>query len=201
MAAIANILSGFGMLIGLICVIYPLRFMYIRDRRTGVAVLSIAFVTFVISAVADGKEQEKAQQQQQALAAPPPKPPKSVDELADEACNVSGAIPNCHEVVAKKIAEEAAFGGHREGYHEQARAQAPAQQTQAGPVVHEMMKCEDREALENSMGLEMTKRAIPVAKAKLAIGDVPPELRERMENAVAKAEATIAQFRAEHPCL
>ena len=199
MAAIANILSGFGMLIGLISVIYPLRFMYIRDRRTGVAVLSIAFVTFVISAVADGKEQEKAQQQQQTLAAPPPKPPKSVDELADESCNVSGAIPNCHEIVAKLIAEKAA---HPERYHEQTRAQASAQQTQAGPVVHGLMKCEDREALENSMpGIEMMKRAIPVTEAKLAIGDVPPEIEGELRDALRKAKASLQEFRNNHPCL
>jgi hypothetical protein len=84
----------------------------------------------------------------------------------------------------------------------QAPARQQVQQAQAaGPVVHELMKCEDREALENRMGLEMVKRAIPVAEAKLAIGDVPPEIEEKMRDALRKAKASLQEFRNNHPCL
>jgi hypothetical protein len=68
--------------------------------------------------------------------------------------------------------------------------------------VRRLIKCEDREQDENSIpGIEMMKRAIPVATAKLAAGDVPLEIRERLIKAIARAEATLSKYRAENPCL
>jgi hypothetical protein len=130
MAAIISFLSFFGALIGLISVIYPLRFLYIRNRRTASAVLSIALVIFVFSAVVDGAERQRQQQQQQqreqqqALVTPP----KSPNELAEESCNVSGAIPNCKEVMVKLIAEQAAHPKSPEPYESASAEPKPSRE-------------------------------------------------------------------------
>jgi hypothetical protein len=106
MATVLSFLSFFGILIGLVSIAYPLRFMYIHDRRTAAIVLAVSVVTFLPAAAIDGAQQQaRARAEQAVAAAQPVAPPKSAADLAEEACNVSGAIPDCKEVMTKQIAE------------------------------------------------------------------------------------------------
>src|ERR1700692_4193037 len=110
MATVLSFVSFFGILIGLVSLAYPLRFMFIQDRRTAAIVLAASVVTFLPAAVIDGAQQQARARAEQAPAAPPPAPPpqKTAAERAEEACKVSGAIPNCKEVLTKEITEEMA---------------------------------------------------------------------------------------------
>jgi hypothetical protein len=111
MATFLSFLSFFGILIGLVSLAYPLRFMYIHDRRTAAIVLAASVVTFLPAAVIDGGQRQDRARAEQAASVPPPvaTPPKSPAERAEEECNkVSGAIPDCKEVLTKQIAEEMA---------------------------------------------------------------------------------------------
>lgn len=106
MAMLICILSLFGVLVGLISVIYPLRRLHIDSRRTATLILGISMALFAISATVDGSGRLK-EQQQQALAAPPP-PQKSTAEIIDEACSAAGAIQSCKETLTKQMADDAA---------------------------------------------------------------------------------------------
>ena len=107
MATVLSFLSFFGILIGLVSIAYPFRVMYIHDRRTAAIVLAVSVVTFLPAAAIDGAQQQARARAEQAAAAPQlvAPPPKSAADLAEEACNVSGAIPDCKEVMTKQIAE------------------------------------------------------------------------------------------------
>jgi hypothetical protein len=108
MAGVLSLLSFFGILIGLVSLVYPLRFMYIRDRRTAAIVLAASVVTFLPATVIDGVQQQQARAGAEQAAAAAPSPQKTAAQRVDEACNISGAIPNCKEVLTKLIAEEMA---------------------------------------------------------------------------------------------
>jgi hypothetical protein len=85
---------------------------------------------------------------------------------------------------------------------ESVRPAQQAQQQQQVRQARQLIKCEDRERFENSIpGVEMMKRAIPAARLKIASGDVTPEEREQLLNAIARAEASMSKYRAENPCL
>jgi hypothetical protein len=78
MATVLSFLSFFGILIGLVSIAYPLRFMYIHDRRTAAIVLAVSVVTFLPAAAIDGAQQQARARAEQAaaapqLVAPPPK--------------------------------------------------------------------------------------------------------------------------------
>jgi hypothetical protein len=147
MAAVLSLLSFFGILIALVSLVYPLRFMYIRDRRTAAIVLAASVVTFLPATVIDGVQQQQARARaEQAAAAPPPapSPQKTAAERADEACNVSGAIPNCKEVLTKLIAEEMA--------NPKAPAPAPAVVQRSGSCNSDWRQCVDNADLMNNFG-------------------------------------------------
>jgi hypothetical protein len=111
MATFLSFLSFFGILIGLVSLAYPLRFMYIHDRRTAAIVLAVSVVTFLPASVIDGTQQQARARQEQAASVPPPvaTPPKSPAERAEEECNkLSGAAPDCKEVLTRLIVEKMA---------------------------------------------------------------------------------------------
>jgi hypothetical protein len=146
MATVLSFLSFFGILIGLVSLAHPLRFMYIQDRRTAAIVLAASVVTFLPAAAIDGAQQQARARAEQAAAAPPPAPPpqKTAAERAEESCKVSGAIPNCKEVLSKEIAEEMA--------HPKATAPAPAVVQRSGSCNSDWRQCVDNADLINNFG-------------------------------------------------
>lgn len=143
MAALVNILSGFGILIGLISVIYPLRFIRIQNRRTAAAVLAGAVAVFLVSAVIDGPE-HRGQPERQAS----PASPKSTAELAREVCNVSGSIANCEQVMTKQMADEST--------RPISAKPAPAETRTHGGCKSDWRQCLDNADLINNFG-EITR--------------------------------------------
>jgi hypothetical protein len=105
MAAFISVLSLFGIVLGLISVIYPLRRLLIDSRRTAALILGLSTAIFAISATVDGADRRREQQQSLAAA---PLPQKSTAQLIDEACSAAGAVPNCREALTKQMAAEAA---------------------------------------------------------------------------------------------
>jgi hypothetical protein len=99
-----GVLSFFGMLIALICVIYPLRVLYMGSRRKALGVLAAFFAMFVTFSILAGPAEQKQSQgiQQQALAAPS-------NPTNEDGCNLAGAIPNCKEELLKMVAAQAAL--------------------------------------------------------------------------------------------
>jgi hypothetical protein len=73
---------------------------------------------------------------------PPPPPQKTAAERAEESCKVSGAIPNCKEVLTKEIAEETA--------HPKAPAPTPAVVQPSGSCNSDWRQCSDNADLMNN---------------------------------------------------
>ena len=144
MATALSFLSFFGILIGLVSLAYPLRFMYIHDRRTAAIVLAASVMTFLPAAVIDGAQQQARARAEQAAAAPllAPPPQKTAAERAEESCKVSGAIPNCKEVLTKEIAEEME--------HPKPPAPAPAVVQHSGSCNSDWHQCSDNADLLNN---------------------------------------------------
>jgi hypothetical protein len=146
MATVLSFLSFFGILIGLVSLAYPLRFMYIHDRRTAAIVLAVSVVTFLPAAVIDGTQQQQARaRQEQAASVPPPvaTPPKSPAERAEEECNkLSGAAPDCKEVLTRLMVEEMA--------HPKAPAPVAAVAPRRGSCKSDWRQCSDNADLVNN---------------------------------------------------
>lgn len=101
------------------------------------AIVAAASSIILIAIFNSGSRTPPQQQQQQEVVA---LPSKSLDELAEEACNVSGAIPNCKEVVAKQLAEAKA---HPKPPEERAHPKSPADTADADREWHKQHWKED----------------------------------------------------------
>src|SRR4051794_22079956 len=101
MTAFVGLLSLLGILVGLVSVVVPLRFLKIHSRRAAMMVVAACSATFVAAAAlnvpagapANGAKAVSAPTQQ-AVAAP----------TVDNGCHLAGALPNCEEEVAKLVA-------------------------------------------------------------------------------------------------
>lgn len=139
MMTVASFLSFLGILIGLVSVAFPLRFLYIRDRRTAAIVLTVSVVAFLpVTAIDGAKEQALARQEQPAIAPTP----KSPAELAEEVCQTPGAIPDCEVVLTKQIAEERA--------HPKKPEPVPAVASRKGSCNSDWRQCADNADLMNN---------------------------------------------------
>ncbi|QAU44200.1 hypothetical protein [Bradyrhizobium guangzhouense] len=139
MATVLSFLSFFGILIGLTSVVFPLRFLYIRNRKAGSIVLAVSVVTFLPAAAIDGARQQAAALQEQTTPVPTPKSPA---ELAGELCKASGAIPNCREVLTRQIAEDRA--------HPKSPEVAATVVTPSGSCKTDWRRCSSNAELVNS---------------------------------------------------
>lgn len=104
MNALVGLLSLLGILVGLISVAVPLRFLKIHSRRMALMVVATCSATFFAAVALDGRARAPAEgakavsaSTQQALASP-----------VDDGCQLAGALPNCKEEVAKIAAAKAA---------------------------------------------------------------------------------------------
>lgn len=145
MATVLSFLSFFGILIGLVSVTYPLRFLYIRNRRTAAVVMGASVTIFLPALMIDGlKQQAMARQEQditlqeQAATIPALKSPT---ELADEACRAPGAIADCKEILTRQIAEERA--------HPKTPEPAPPIASREGSCKSDWRQCSDNSELVN----------------------------------------------------
>jgi hypothetical protein len=101
MIAVVGLLSLLGFAVGAVSLIFPFRFLGVRSRRMALGVVAGSFATFCIAAVTDNSRGTSAisKTAQQATLNPP---------IADDGCNLAGAMPNCKEEAAKLAAERAA---------------------------------------------------------------------------------------------
>jgi hypothetical protein len=137
MAALVSFLSLFGVLIGAISLVSPLRRLHIANRRTAALILGISIAVFLVSATVDGAGRQR---EQQALATSQ-QPQKSSAEMIDEACRAPGAISNCKEVLTKQLANEAA--------HPIKLEPAPASQRSGETCKTDWRQCSDNHDLMN----------------------------------------------------
>jgi hypothetical protein len=105
MNALVGLLSLLGIMVGLISVAVPLRFLKIHSRRIALMVVATCSATFFAAVALDGPARAPAESAkavsastQQALASSP----------VDDGCQLAGALPNCKEEVAKIAAAKAA---------------------------------------------------------------------------------------------
>jgi hypothetical protein len=104
MNAFIGLLSLLGILVGLVSIVVPLRFLKIHSRRMALIVIAACSSTFIAAAVLDSQARAPAERTkavsastQQALAVP----------TLDDGCQLAGALPNCEEEVAKITAAKA----------------------------------------------------------------------------------------------
>jgi hypothetical protein len=109
MIAVVGLLSLVGIAVGVVSLLFPLRFLGVRSRRMALGVVGGSISTFCIAmamtaSTARGTPEISKPAQQAALVAPQQKNPP----IADDGCNLAGAMPNCKEEAAKLAAERAA---------------------------------------------------------------------------------------------
>ncbi|MCK1316009.1 MULTISPECIES: hypothetical protein [unclassified Bradyrhizobium] len=138
MMTVASFLSFFGIMIGLVSVAFPLRFLYIRDRRMAAIVLTVSVVTFLPVTAIDGAKEQALARQEHAIAPTS----KSPAELAEEVCQAPGAIPDCEAVLTKQIAEE--------GGHPKKPEPVPAADSRNGSCNSDWRQCSDNADLMNN---------------------------------------------------
>jgi hypothetical protein len=105
MTAFVGLLSLLGILVGLVSVVVPLRFLKIHNRRAAMMVVAACSATFLAAVALDTPSGGAASgakavsaPAQQAIAVP----------TVDNGCHLAGALPNCEEEVAKLVAANAA---------------------------------------------------------------------------------------------
>jgi hypothetical protein len=101
MSTFLGFLTVVGFVLGSISVVYPLKFVRIHDRRTGIKVAAISFAASVCVGAFSGHPSESISTKPISVAAKP--------MPIDDGCNIAGAIPNCHEEVKRMVAAEASL--------------------------------------------------------------------------------------------
>jgi hypothetical protein len=104
MNALVGLLSLLGILVGLISVAVPLRFLKIHSRRMALMVVATCSAIFLTAVALESPARAPTQgakavagSTQQVLASP----------TIDDGCQLAGALPNCKEEVAKMAAAKA----------------------------------------------------------------------------------------------
>ena len=102
MIALVELLSLLGILVGLISVAVPLRFLRIDSRRMALVVVATCTATFVAALNGPARSPSEATKMESAdtqrtLASP----------TVDDGCQLAGAVANCKEEVAKIAAAKA----------------------------------------------------------------------------------------------
>jgi hypothetical protein len=107
MIVVVGLASFVGVVVGMVSLIFPLRFLGIRSRRMALGVVAGSLSAFCIAAITDnsarGTPGVSKPAQQAALVAPHQNP-----VIIDDGCNLAGAVPNCKEEAARLAAERAA---------------------------------------------------------------------------------------------
>src|ERR1700682_1180245 len=99
MSAFIALIALAGLFVGLVSIVFPLRFLRINNR--GIAMLLVVGSVLVLQSAAGNLPNTPAVE-----------PPKQVSQIIkptiSDGCDLAGAIPNCKEEVARLAAVEAA---------------------------------------------------------------------------------------------
>jgi hypothetical protein len=102
MSALIGFLSLPGILVGLISLAAPLRFLGIQSRQMAAMVVAICSATLLAAVALDNRADGSAKDANAAAQQAPASP------IVDNGCQLAGAVPNCEEEVAKLVAAQAA---------------------------------------------------------------------------------------------
>ena len=105
MNAFVGLLSLLGILVGLIAVAVPLRFLKIHSRRMALMIVATCSATFFAAVALDSRARAPAEGAKTASASAQQAP---ASPAVNDGCHLAGALPNCKEEVAKIAAARAA---------------------------------------------------------------------------------------------